>query len=79
MAIARTPVLGLILVDGITILGTLFTGANWYWLEQPHSLEREGIAASAKVDDVIISHKACNSSVRLSWVDANAASIPESS
>ncbi len=62
---------GLILVGGIAILSVLFTAANWYWLEQRHSLEREGIAASASVDDVLISHKACNSSVRLSWVDAH--------
>ncbi len=71
MAIARTPVPGLLLVGGISILCILFAVANWYWLEQRHSLQREGVAISAKVDDVIISHKACNSSVRLSWVDLN--------
>jgi hypothetical protein len=73
MAKARTPVVGLILVGGIAILGTLFGAANWYWLDQRHKLEREGIAATALVDDVTISHKACNSSVRLTWVDVRGA------
>jgi len=73
MALARTPLFGILLVSGIAILAAIFGLFNWHWLEQRHLLERQGIVAIAHVDGVIISHKACNSSVQLTWMDANGA------
>lgn len=73
MALARTPLPGILLVGGIAVLAAIFGLFNCRWLEQRHTLESNGIAAIAHIDAVTISHKACNSSVQLTWADAGGA------
>ena len=73
MALSRTPIAGIILVGGIAIAAAAFGLLNWRSLDERMRLEREGVAAVARVDAVTISHKACNSSIQLRWVDANGA------
>jgi len=73
MVLARTSIVGILLVGAIALSAAVFGLFNWRWLEQRHLLEREGIATIAHVDAVTISHKACNSSVQLTWTDAGSA------
>ncbi|WP_218006128.1 hypothetical protein [Novosphingobium lentum] len=71
MALSRAPHAGIILVGAMAVAAAVFGVFNWRWLEQRQLLETGGIAAVAHIDAVTISHKACNSSVVLSWVDAS--------
>lgn len=72
MAQSRTPIAGIILVSGVAIAAAVFGFFNWRWLEERNHLERDGIAAVGHIDAVTVSHKACNSSVQVSWSDATA-------
>jgi len=73
MALSRNPLGGIFLVSGIALAAALFGALNWHWLTERRLLEKEGIAAVGHIEDVTISHKACNSSVKVSWTDASAA------
>jgi hypothetical protein len=73
MAMSRTPLAGILLVGGIAVAAGVFGSFNWGWLEQRHVLEREGVAAVARIDAVSISHKTCNSSAQLTWTEARGA------
>lgn len=71
MARPQPPLAGVLLTGGIAIAAMLFALVNWRWLEERRTLEREGIAAIARIDAVTISHKACNSSLSVHWQDNN--------
>lgn len=73
MALSRNPLGGILLVAGVALAAAVFGGLNWHWLEERRQLDKEGIAAVGHIDAVTISHKACNSSIRVSWADAGAA------
>lgn len=68
---ADAPLAGLLLVGGVAVAAAVFGVVNWRWLEQRHLLEREGMRAEARIDAVTVSHKACNSTVSLSWASSN--------
>ena len=69
---AQNSTFGLLLVGGVAIAAAVFGVLNWHWLEQRHVLETTGVPAIATIEAVMISHKACNSSVQVRWADAKA-------
>ena len=67
---AALPSAGLVLLGGITLAAAAFGLLNWRWLHQRTLLERTGIAVVGRIDGVSSSHKACNSTLKLSWADS---------
>lgn len=69
MAFSRAPLAGILLVAAITVGAAWFGAANWQWLNERNFLRRDGLAATARIDEATISHKTCNSSIVASWTD----------
>ena len=53
----------------LIMLGGGFFLYNWHELQSEHRLEQHGVATVGTVTKVTISHKACNSSIIVSYVD----------